>query len=141
MLDLTPRLADPVVRGLLALAIGSPNGAKVDEVCKRYLQEPERVLLGYEVGRVLPGCVGIEVVAEADVRIQHISVTPARQRRGIGRGMLMEVRSLYPSAQLVAETDGDAVGFYRRCGFEVESLGELYKGVERFLCTWNPAEN
>ena len=81
MLDLTPRLADPVVRGLLALAIGSPNGAKVDEVCKRYLQEPERVLLGDEVGRVLLGCVGIEVVAEADVRIQHISVTP-RDRGG-----------------------------------------------------------
>ena len=141
MLDLTPRLADPMVRGLLALAIGSPNPAKVDEVCKRYLQEPGWVLLGYEVGGVLLGCIGIEVVAQADIKIQHISVTPERWRRGIGRGMLMEVRSLYPSAQLVAETDGDAVGFYRRCGFKVESLGEIYREVERFLCTWNPAAN
>lgn len=141
MLDLTPRLADPMVRGLLALAIGSPNPAKVDEVCERYLQEPGWVLLGYEVGGVLLGCIGIEVAAQAGVKIQHISVTPERWRRGIGRGMLMEVRSRYPSAQLVAETDGDAVGFYRRCGFEVESLGELYREVERFLCTRNPAAN
>ena len=141
MLDLTPRLADPMVRGLLALAIGSPNPAKVDEVCKRYLQDPGWVLLSYEVGGVLLGCIGIGVVAQAYIKIQHISVTPERWRQGIGRGMLMEVRSLYSSAQLVAETDGDAVGFYCRCGFKVESLGELYPEVERFLCTWNPAAN
>ena len=123
------------------MAIGSPNRAKVDEVSKRYLQEPGWALLGYEVGGVLLGRIGIEVVAQADIKIQHISVTPERWRRGIGRGMLIDVRSLYPSAQLVAETDGDAVGFYRRCGFKVESLGELYQEVERFLCTWNPAAN
>ena len=36
---------------------------------------------------------------------------------------------------LVAETDADAIGFYQCCGFAVESLGELYPGVERFRCT------
>lgn len=35
---------------------------------------------------------------------------------------------------LVAETDADAVGFYRHSGFEVMSLGEKYPGTERFSC-------
>ena len=102
MLDLTPRLADPMVRGLLALAIGSPNRAKVDEVSKRYLQEPGWALLGYEVGGVLLGCIGIEVVAQADIKIQHISVTPERWRRGIGRGMLIDVRRSIPQREVVS---------------------------------------
>ncbi len=33
-----------------------------------------------------------------------------------------------------AETHVGAVGFYEACGFEVESLGELYPGTERFRC-------
>ena len=30
---------------------------------------------------------------------------------------------------------GDAVEFYRKLGFSIESLGEKYPGVERFRCT------
>lgn len=37
---------------------------------------------------------------------------------------------------IFAETDNDAVGFYRSYGFEVTSLGEKYPGVERFLCKY-----
>lgn len=34
-----------------------------------------------------------------------------------------------------AETDKDAVGFYKKNGFTITSLGEKYPGVERFDCT------
>jgi hypothetical protein len=36
----------------------------------------------------------------------------------------------------LAETDADAVGFYRRCGLAVTSLGERFAGIERFRCEW-----
>jgi hypothetical protein len=36
---------------------------------------------------------------------------------------------------LTAQTDRDAEGFYRVCGFQIESRGMLYAGTERFLCT------
>lgn len=35
-----------------------------------------------------------------------------------------------------AETDADAVEFYRKYGFKIKSLGEKYPGVERFLCEY-----
>jgi hypothetical protein len=38
--------------------------------------------------------------------------------------------------ELVAETDQDAVKFYRRWGFQIQSLGEKYPNTERFQCTW-----
>jgi hypothetical protein len=43
--------------------------------------------------------------------------------------------------RLEAETDSDAVGFYRSCGFTVLSLGEVYPGVERFRCTLESQAN
>ena len=49
--------------------------------------------------------------------------------------MLRQLCAKLMLKQLTAETDADAVGFYQRCGFEVESLGELYPGAERFRCT------
>ncbi|PFE51898.1 GNAT family N-acetyltransferase, partial [Bacillus cereus] len=33
-----------------------------------------------------------------------------------------------------AETDKEAVGFYKKCNFKIESLGEKYPGIERFYC-------
>ena len=64
---------------------------------------------------------------------------PARLRgRGIGRRLLTEVLAAVGATELVAQTDTDAVGFYRACGFAVSSLGEMYPGVERFECTRRP---
>jgi ribosomal protein S18 acetylase RimI-like enzyme len=40
---------------------------------------------------------------------------------------------------LEAETDSEALAFYRRIGFRVESLGEKYPGVERFRCVLHAA--
>ena len=37
-----------------------------------------------------------------------------------------------------AETDKEAVEFYKKIGFQVKSLGEKYPGIERFhLCFKN----
>lgn len=40
--------------------------------------------------------------------------------------------------KMIAETDKDAVNFYKKKGFKITSLGEKYPGVERFKCEyWN----
>ncbi|HPH97803.1 MAG TPA: hypothetical protein PKW33_16525 [Anaerolineaceae bacterium] len=49
--------------------------------------------------------------------------------------MLDELGARPGLAKLSAETDCEAVDFYRRCGFQMESLGEKYPGMERFRCT------
>lgn len=37
---------------------------------------------------------------------------------------------------IIAETDDDAVGFYRKVGFSVLPLGDKYNtGINRYLCT------
>jgi hypothetical protein len=48
--------------------------------------------------------------------------------------MVSELIEEFQITHLEATTDSDAVGFYRRSGFKIESLGEQYPGVERFRC-------
>jgi hypothetical protein len=52
------------------------------------------------------------------------------------RAMIAAACEQFNLKELAAETDQDAVAFYRRCGFQIDTLGEKYLGVERFRCTW-----
>lgn len=56
--------------------------------------------------------------------------------RGIGRAMIAQTSARFGLSELAVETDTEAVEFYKRCRFEVQSLGEKYAGIERFYCVW-----
>jgi len=92
-------------------------------------------LLGYERGDRAIACIGFEELLDRSVVIHSLAVDPAHRRHCLGRRLIAELRARFPGSTLVAETDADAVGFYARCGFAIESLGERFPGVERFRCT------
>ncbi|MDR3264006.1 MAG: GNAT family N-acetyltransferase [Clostridiales bacterium] len=50
---------------------------------------------------------------------------------GIGRMMIKELKAKYDKP-LEAETDDDAVGFYRKCGFETAEIAR--NGIRRWIC-------
>jgi GNAT superfamily N-acetyltransferase len=135
MIDLSDRLNDPAVRALLGDAVGYPTPAKLTAVTARYAAEPAWTLYGAVRDGVLLGVLGVERLSARELVIQHVAVAPAMRRAGIGRAMLAAVCA--PAERVSAETDGDAVGFYTRCGFTARSLGELYPGTERFTCVWD----
>lgn len=134
MLDLKPRLHERKVRDLLAFSVGFPTPARLDSVCRCYSSEPNRRFLGYETDGALVGCIGIEIVENGQAIVHHISVLPSARGLGVGRAMLDHICAEFALQRLQAETDPGAVDFYRKCGFEVVSLGEKYPGVERFKC-------
>ena len=50
--------------------------------------------------------------------------------------MIDKLIQIYSVKLVSAETDKDAVNFYKRYGFSIISLGEKYPGVERFYCEY-----
>lgn len=66
--------------------------------------------------------------------IKHIAVSPAYRGKGIGREMIRYVEEHHAFSSIYAETDQEAVLFYKNIGFHITSLGEKYPGVERFGC-------
>jgi len=119
---------------LLAEVVYQPTLEKLTSVVDEYLLNPQLELWGSKHGGVLAGLIGIEYQSEGIAIIRHIVVHPSMRKHGIGHRMMLAMQEKFRLKKLIAETDRDAEQFYRRCGFVVTSLGEVYPGVERFLC-------
>jgi len=67
------------------------------------------------------------------IGIRSIAVAPAWRHRGLGRTLLDSLAGRAGASMVVAETDDDAVGFYRRCGFAIEDAPPKF-GRPRYWC-------
>lgn len=130
------RLDDPSFRDIIRSAVYPPTETKIDAVCDKYRSLPTWSVIGALREGRLVGFVGVEMVTSKQGVIQHIGVAQDHRRAGIGRSLIDEVLGRYALESIEAETDSDAVDFYRHCGFDVASLGdEKYPGTERFHCS------
>lgn len=112
-----------------------PDEERILAELECYRKEEERSLFGFVIDHALIGLVGVSSIGEM-LRVRHIAVKPMYRHQGLGSQMILELRSRYAQA-LIAETDRESVEFYRKAGFQIESLGEKYPGVERYKCTLN----
>ncbi|MGE7930495.1 GNAT family N-acetyltransferase [Lysinibacillus xylanilyticus] len=119
------------VRELLSFATSEKNVEKEYEL---YMQSPVRKLYRYDLESEVAGCIGIEFLSPKHCEIKHIAVSLDHRGIGIGSKMISFVLEKYSLSFLFAETDKDAVNFYKNYGFKITSLGEKYPGVERFWC-------
>lgn len=117
---------DPLL-DLLGLATSRPS-----EALASYQRDDHHLHTIREAGETV-ALIGIRLTQD-EATILQIAVAPAHQGKSLGRKMIDHVLEHHPVRLLRAETDRDAVGFYRTLGFRVTPLGEKYPGVERFIC-------
>lgn len=122
------------VKQLLSYAVGVPTEEKINRIIEQMYFDPSATLyILTDDDDTALGIVGFRRVGDS-AEILHIAVDEQKRNRGIGRKIIDKLLALEKLTELVAETDRDAVGFYRRYGFSIHSLGEKYPGVERFYC-------
>jgi GNAT superfamily N-acetyltransferase len=120
---------------VLAEAVGGDT--KTADVLARYRRDRAWQLLTAEPGGRCVGVAGY-TVDDSEVTLLHIAVVPTDRRTGYGRALISAILARNQHCQrVVAETDADAVGFYRALGFVVTLLGEKYAGTERFRVCLN----
>ena len=56
-------------------------------------------------------------LTERGVTIEYIATSEAAQGQGVGTQLVRALQRLYPGAVIFAQTDDDAIGFYRALGF------------------------
>lgn len=57
------------------------------------------------------------------------------QINGVGGKLIDFCSEAFKVDSIIAETDDDAVGFYKKVGFSVKPLGDKYgAGINRYLC-------
>ncbi|XEC94322.1 GNAT family N-acetyltransferase [Paenibacillus tarimensis] len=126
------------VTSVMAQCIYNPDSEKMSRTVKAYKEDPLRSVYAYyeEMESEAAAIIGLRLIPEEKFAvILHVAVDHKYREKGIGRKLIDEIISLHDIRTIEAETDKDAVHFYRACGFSVRSLGEKYPGVERFLCT------
>lgn len=112
-----------------------PVHERITKECDRYMTEPNRELFGIYTKSKLAGVIGLRN-DELETEILHIAVHPDFRNKGLGSALIEQAITLKAAQRIVAETDHDAVTFYKKNGFTINSLGEKYPGVERFKCVF-----
>ena len=117
---------------LLALSVGGPTVEKLEHVKASYA-EPDRGLAAAFAGGRLAGIIGYRR-RHADLEITHLAVRDGLRRRGVARALISAVARRHAGFQLTAETDDEAVGFYRAIGFMTEALPREMHFTQRWRC-------
>jgi len=113
-----------------------PDEEKIVQELNTYLEDESRILLGEFIDHTLVGLMGIIQISHEKAVLKHIAVKEEYRNKGIGKTMIQAYIKTQKVNILEAETDVEAVDFYRKIGFQISSLGEKYKGVERFKCQY-----
>lgn len=74
--------------------------------------------------------------AATGVELEYIAVAADRRSKGYGTRMMLHIQSVHDGAEIVAETDDDAVGFYRRLGFQISQRDRdpRWPTIQRYRC-------
>ena len=128
--DIKNLMDDPGVMGIMAEGVfdNSPDG--MDLVKADYGRHGSWQLYGWVVDGDVVGVCGFEEHLDW-VEILHIAVVESARGLGVGRKMIGALVKQYKKA-IEAETDDDAVDFYRKCGFEVTAIRKY--DVQRWVC-------
>jgi ribosomal protein S18 acetylase RimI-like enzyme len=130
---------EAAVQELLSYAV-FPDPDRLTETVAQYRNDPDLRLYGLEEDGVLIGLIGYALAGNR-LDIRHLAVEPEFRRQGYGRGLILEAIAKEQPDWVAAETDEEAVEFYRNIGFTIVSLGERFPGAERFLCVYDARED
>lgn len=111
------------------------HGSKqaLDEVRSHY-GSGEWTFIGLVEGDEIFACAGAERLDANTIGIRSIAVEPGSRHLGLGRTLLDALGERFETHRMVAETDDEAVGFYRHCGFTIEDAPSKF-GRPRYWCT------
>ncbi len=133
--DAKALLMEPDALAVLALSAYEPTDEKMKQRAAAHQGDSGVSAYGCWMDGRLTGLVVLRSQADG-LEILSIGVLPQARGHGVASALLDHARVVHRPRQLVAETDDDAVGFYRKYGFDIGSLGEKYPGVVRYRCTF-----
>ena len=86
-------------------------------------------------GKII-GVMVVSFIEEKKIEIIGIAVDASVRGKGVGSYIINQVINNYGLLSVYAETDNDAVGFYRNNGFSIVEFSETYgaETVVRYKC-------
>lgn len=133
--EIKDHLHDRSVLAVLSHSQYKPTSRKMKQLADRYEADADISAFACYDNGIARGVIVLKRLAPGEFEIMSIAVDPDDRNRGIASKLIAHASGLLGCRVLKAETDDDAIGFYRSYGFATESLGEKYPGTIRYLCT------
>ncbi|MBR7133050.1 MAG: GNAT family N-acetyltransferase [Clostridia bacterium] len=97
-----------------------------------------KIFACFEQDKIL-GIITVSFIEKKEIEIIGIAVDASARGKGIGSYMINQVVNNYDLLYVYAETDNDAVGFYRNNGFCITEFSKTYgaETVVRYKCELN----
>jgi len=97
-----------------------PTWEKFNKCALEFIDSASTSIFGYLDDNHIVAIIVIDKQQNKMSEIRGISIHPAYRNRGIGRQLVQYACNLLAIKNLYAETDDDAVDFYKHCGFQTK---------------------
>lgn len=131
---------DATATSVLAEATGENTPEAAQIVIERAREGGNDRVIGGWLNDQLIGAYTIERDGMAN-QVTLIAVAPDFRRKGFGKTMLMDALRRSGRRPLTAETDTDALEFYKKCGFKMVGRRKHPSGVFRYRVGWHAPRN
>ncbi len=128
--NIKDRIYDSAVRKIMAQSAFDQTEEAMDRKAEEFIRHVSWQLYGWIEDEEIVGICGF-VVYRDYIEILNIAVAQHAQRKGIGSRMIAKLWNEHKKT-IKAETDDDAVDFYRKCGFSTTEISKY--NVRRWTC-------
>lgn len=113
-----------------------PNEDKYREKIQSWLMDDWIRIFACVHDNKRKGLLVLKFTSTDQAEIIGISVEEGSRNQGIGSFMIREIQLCFPNIKMNAETDRDAVVFYKKNGFPITEIQKNYnvETVTRYLC-------
>lgn len=117
---------------LLAPSVYNPTQERLLNRAKKYQEDENTNLYAYKVDRKYKGIVVFKIINNS-ATILDIAIKSKQQGQGIGSKLIDLIFNSFNALNITAETDDDAIGFYKKYGFIVADT-KVEFDIKRYVC-------
>lgn len=138
ILDVKPIILDENLLSILSPSIFNPTSERLRSRAESYINNENAYIFAYRENDKYLGIVVFEIAGHS-AKILDIAVETTHRSKGIGSCLIDFVFKEFGVTHIYAETDDDAIGFYKKYGFIVlETFFKFDTMRYKCVCT-NPA--
>ena len=130
--DIKEIITEPDILKLLAPSVYNPTEERLLNRAKKYQEDENSNIYAYKHNGQYKGIV-IFKIANNSSTILDIAVKPEYQGQGIGSKLIDFIVNSFNTQNITAETDNDAIGFYKKYGFIVADT-KVEFDTKRYVC-------
>ena len=123
--DVKEKLSDSAILDLLAPSVFNPTSERLLSRAEKYQADEKVKVYAYSERGEYKGNIVFKI-KDKTAEILDIAVKPEYQGKGIGSRLINYIFSKFQVNKITAETDDDAIGFYKKYGFTVAGTKDVF---------------